>query len=373
LSPPDVTEAEREALVAALQTGYVAPVGPTLRAFEAAVEGFFGEGAHAVALSSGTAALHLALQLAGVQRGDLVLVPTFTFAATVNPALYLGAEVVFIDADGGQDWHMDFNAIADALSHFSRLGRRVRALVVVDTYGDPADTVRLGDLCQAHGVAVIQDAAEAIGARTATGEAVGLQGTMGALSFNGNKLMTTGGGGMLLSRDAGVARQARALAAQAKVAGASHQHFAVGYNYRMSNLLAGIGLAQLKRLDELLARRRENFLAYQVHLAGLEAVSLMPVGAHGRPNHWLSCLRLNQKHTRLRPTELIQALEAQGIEARPVWQPLHTQVPYAGAQYFGSDVAWRLFQEGLCLPSGSTLTNENLARVCEVIKQQLTR
>jgi dTDP-4-amino-4,6-dideoxygalactose transaminase len=322
--------------------------------------------AYAVALSSGTAALHLALLLVGVGPGDDVLVPSFTFVATANAATYLGARPVLVDCDE-TTWQLAPDLVAQELRDRARRGSLPRAVVAVDLYGQSADYGRLVPLCEEYDVALVEDAAEALGA-SYRGAAAGSFGAAGVFSFNGNKIITTSGGGMLVSGDEGLVERARHLATQAREPEAHYEHIDLGFNYRMSNLLAALGVAQLRGLDRRIARRRAINESYRSALGSVPGISFMPWADYGEPNYWLTCIRVDRDVFGATPEEIRVALEAHDIEARPTWKPLHLQPLFADTPMVGGGVADRIFEQGLCLPSGSTLTDADLGRVVEVIE-----
>jgi dTDP-4-amino-4,6-dideoxygalactose transaminase len=364
LSPPDVGPDERAMLLDAFDSNWIAPLGPHVDAFEREVADKVGAG-HAVALSSGTAALHLALLLAGVGPGDRVLCSTLTFVASANPIVYLGAEPVFVDADP-DTWNLDVDLVEEELAAAARRGERYAALVAVDLYGRCCDYERLVPLCEEYGVPLIEDAAEAMGA-TYRGKAAGTFGLAGVYSFNGNKIMTTSGGGMLVTDDGELARRARHLASQAREPAPHYEHMEVGYNYRLSNLLAAVGRAQLARLDEKVARRREIRARYRKVLGDLPGVSFHGVDDDGS-NAWLTVLTIDPAEAGVDREAVRLHLLAQGIEVRPVWKPMHLQPLFKSARVARGSVAERLFDRGLCLPSGPTLTPRELGEICRPIK-----
>lgn len=359
LSPPDVGGNERAALLAAFDGGWIAPVGPDLDAFEREIGAFVGT--HAVGLSSGTAALHLALLAVGVEPGDPVFVSTFTFAASANAITYCGAEPVFIDSEA-ESWNMSPTLLAEALEHAASQGRLPRAVVVVDLYGQCADFDRIIPVCRHYGVAVIEDAAEALAANY-KGRPAGSLGDIGLLSFNGNKIMTTSGGGMLLSPDESVATRARYLSTQARQPAVHYEHTEIGYNYRLSNLLAALGRAQLARLPEMSARRREINARYRELLADCP-LSFMPVPGWSEWNGWLTCVVFNDGACR---DTVMKSLDAEDIESRPLWKPLHLQPVFDGASSHVDGTSESLFESGLCLPSGSVLTETEVERVADIV------
>ena len=365
LSPPDVGEEERAMLLDAFDSNWIAPIGPHIDTFERELAERVGA-AHAVALSSGTAALHLALLLLGVEPGAEVLVPTFTFVATANAAVYVGARPVLVDC-GAATWQIDPELVSEELRARSRSGRLPAAVVAVDLYGQCADYDRLGPVCAEFGVPLVEDAAEALGA-TYRGRAAGSFGSIGVFSFNGNKIITTGGGGMLVIESAELAERARHLATQAREPVAHYEHARLGFNYRMSNLLAGIGIAQLRGLDRRVARRRAINAAYRAALADLPGIRFMPVDPRGEPNCWLTCLTIDPGAFGASRDDVRVALEAHDIEARATWKPLHLQPVFADAAMVGGDVAAGIFDHGLCLPSGSGLSDGDVDRIVDIVK-----
>jgi dTDP-4-amino-4,6-dideoxygalactose transaminase len=365
LSPPDVTDIERKLLLEAFDSNWVAPVGPDLDAFEAQVAELLGV-RHAVALSSGTAALHLALIAAGVRRGDTVLVPSFTFAATANAVMYLGARPVFLDSTT-ESWNVDPDLVAEELRGRAARGQLPRAVVTVDMYGQCADYDPLLAACDRYGVALIEDAAEALGAFY-RGRAAGSFGLAGVLSFNGNKIVTTGGGGMLVTDDGRVATQARHLATQAREPAPHYEHRVVGYNYRLSNLLAAVGRGQLQRLDDLIAARRATARYYRAGLGDLPGLTFMPVAEYGTPNWWLNCLLVDADTFGAGRDHILDQLARHDIEARPTWKPMHLQPVFQDCVMRGGAVSADLFRRGLCLPSGSSLTDSDRERIVDAVR-----
>jgi dTDP-4-amino-4,6-dideoxygalactose transaminase len=364
LSSPHMGDLEERFVAEAFQTNWIAPLGPHVDAFEREFCDAVGAG-HAAALSSGTAALHLALKLVGVGPGDEVLVSTFTFSATVNPIVYLGARPVFIDSERAS-WNMDPTLLTEALEDRDRSGRLPRAVVVVHLYGQCADMEPILAACGRFGVPVIEDAAEALGA-TYRGRAAGTMGRLGIFSFNGNKIITTSGGGMLVSPEEPLVTHARKLATQARDPAPHYEHSEIGYNYRLSNLLAGIGRGQLRVLESRVGARRRNFAFYDSTLGELPGLHFMPDAGWGRHTRWLTTLTIDPAEFGATPEEIRVALERENIEARPVWKPMHLQPVFAGLPAHGGSVAESLFGQGLCLPSGSNLDRDDLERVVEAI------
>ncbi len=365
LSPPHMGAAELAHVAEAFATNWVAPVGPHVDGFEAEFAAAVGA-EHAVAVTSGTAALHLALLLAGVTTGDEVLVSDLTFCASVNPILYLGATPVFVDSEASS-WNLDPNLVEDAFRARAASGVQFKALVVVHLYGQTADLDALRGLCEQYGVALVEDAAEALGA-TYKGRAPGSDGVAGIFSFNGNKIITTSGGGMLVTPDGDLARHARKLATQAREDAPHYEHTEVGYNYRLSNVLAGIGRGQLASLPEKVDARRETFAAYHAGLSDLPGVGFMPEAPWGRASRWLSVVTIDPASFGADREAVRLALESENIEARPVWKPMHMQPIYADYEMVGGSVGAGFFERGLCLPSGSSLTGTEMERVIAAVR-----
>lgn len=368
LSSPDVTQAEEDALVRAFRSGWIAPLGPEVNAFEAELAAYCGR-EHAVALSSGTAALHLALLTLGVERGDKVLTSTMTFAATANAIKYVGAEPVFVDAD--ETGNMNPALLEEAFRTLTTEGVQVKAVVPVDLLGKVVAHERIDAIAATYGVPVLSDAAESLGA-TRNGRPSGSFGVMAAVSFNGNKIMTTSGGGTLLTDDEATAKHIRYLATQARQPVVHYEHTDIGYNYRMSNLLAALGRAQLERLPEMIERRRLLRLHYRELFAAMPGVSIFgePSGTDGGDtvdNFWLSSILVDPVVAGFSAEDLRLALAAKNIEARPLWKPMHLQPVYSDARRFVDGTSERLFRNGLSLPSGSVLKPDHVERVDFVI------
>lgn len=362
LSAPDLAGTELALLRDALESNWIAPLGPHVDAFEAEMAARL-QVPHAVALSSGTAALHLALQVLGIGAGDEVYVSTLTFAATANAVAYVGATPVFIDSEDAS-WNIDPVMLAQALDHAAGAGKLPKAVIVVDLYGQCADLEPVVAACRRHGVWVIEDAAEALGA-TYRGRPAGWFGDLSVLSFNGNKIITTSGGGMLLSRNPQWIERARHLATQAREPVRHYEHKSVGYNYRLSNLLAAVGRAQLGDLDRRVARRRAINVGYRQGLSDLPGWQFMPEAAFGTSTSWLTCATVHSERER---DSILDGLGALGIEARPVWKPMHLQPVFAHHRALGGAVAERLFRRGLCLPSGSGLTPADQDEVIAAVR-----
>jgi pyridoxal phosphate-dependent aminotransferase EpsN len=361
-----MSDREQEFVKEAFDTNWIAPVGPHVDAFEQEFCQVIGT-SHAAAVSSGTAALHLALQLIGVEPGDEVFCSTLTFAASANPIAYLGAKPVFIDSDR-TSWNMNPDLLAEALEQRAKIGKLPKAVVLVHLYGQSADLEPILKACACYEVPLIEDAAESLGA-TYKGRSPGTFGRIGIFSFNGNKIITTSGGGMLVSDEPELVSKARFLATQARDPAPHYQHSEIGYNYRLSNVLAGIGRGQLLVLEERVAARRRNFEFYQQVLGHLPGLEFMPEAPFGRATRWLTCLTINPAAFGADREKVRLALAEQQIEARPVWKPLHLQPVFADCECIGGAVAEDLFERGLCLPSGSNLTTEDLERVAGAITE----
>jgi dTDP-4-amino-4,6-dideoxygalactose transaminase len=364
LSPPDVGPEERRMLLEAFDSNWIAPAGPDIDAFEQEIAEECGV-AHAVALSSGTAALHLALLLAGVEHGDEVLVPSFTFIATAAAVTYLGAHPVFVDCSA-DSWNLDPSLVEEVLTERAARGQLPSAVVTVDLYGEAADYATLESLCRRFEVPLVEDSAEALGA-TYRGRSTGSFGLAGIFSFNGNKIITTSGGGMLVTQSPWLADRARHLATQAREPFPHYEHATVGYNYRLSNLLAALGRAQLRGLDGHIERRRRVDATYVDALASLPGVSFMPRTVEGTSNYWLTCVLIQPEAFGTDREVLRLALEDADIESRPTWKPLHLQPAFSESSLVGSGHCERVFDQGLCLPTGSALPTADQSRVVEII------
>ena len=366
LSPPHMDGSELDLIRDAFATNWIAPLGPHVDAFEKEFSAVIGT-SHAVALSSGTAALHLALKLVGLQRGEEVFCSTLTFAASANVIVYEGGVPVFIDCDE-DTWNMDPDVLREELQTCARRGKLPRAVIVVDLYGQSADYDPILEACAEFGVAVIEDAAEALGA-TYRGQMAGSFGRMAAFSFNGNKIITTSGGGMLVSHDEALINRARFLATQARDPAPHYQHSEIGFNYRMSNILAAIGRGQLKVLPERVTARRHNFEFYKKILRDLPGIQFMPEAPYGQCTRWLTCLTIDSAFFGATQEDVRAALEEENIEARPLWKPLHLQPVFAGCRVRRGEVARDIFEKGLCLPSGSALCESDLERISMIVRQ----
>lgn len=371
LSPPHLGGEELPLIQEALASNYIAPLGPMVDAFEREFSDYvriFG----ALAVSSGTAALHLALRILGIGPGDEVLASTLTFIGSVNPIRYQGATPVFIDSDRST-WNMNPDLLAEALRESAARGALPKAVIPTDLYGQCSDYDRILEICGSYGVPVVLDAAEALGARYFTSGGREIHAGVGAkaaiFSFNGNKILNTSGGGMLVSEDQDLIAQARFLSQQARDPAPHYEHSQIGYNYRLSNILAAIGRGQLRVLDERIHKKREIFEYYRRALADLPGLEFMPEAPYGRCTRWLTAVLVTPHSFGADRETLRLALEAENIESRPVWKPMHLQPVFQGCRVFGGDVSADLFHRGLCLPSGTAMTEEDLARVVHVIRK----
>lgn len=353
---------ERELLLEAFDSNWIAPLGPHVDAFERELAERVGM-PHAAALSSGTAALHLALRLLGIAAGDDVIVSTLTFVASANAVSYLGARPVFVDSDPST-WNMDPGLLADEMEDRAARNRLPKAVVVVDLYGQCADYDVILEVCNRFEVPVVEDAAESLGA-TYRDAPAGSFGALGVFSFNGNKIITTSGGGMLVGRDPEMIDRARFLSTQAREPGPDHRHMEVGYNYRLSNLLAAVGRGQLRHLDERVQSRRDVNEAYRKGLAEEPGIDFMPIADYGQPNFWFSVITVDPELFGAGNDDVLRALQAADIESRPPWKPLHTQPAFDGCPAVAGHVAEDIFARGLCLPSGSSLTEADIERVID--------
>lgn len=360
LSSPHMSDEgyEMEYIQEAFDTNWIAPLGTNVNEFEKEVASYVGVG-HAAALVSGTSAIHLALKAADVGEGDIVFCQSLTFSATANPIIYQNGRPVFIDSDY-QTWNMCPKALEEAFEKYPE----VKAVVVVHLYGLSADMDKIVELCKKHNVILIEDAAESLGT-TYKGQDTGSFGDYGIFSFNGNKIITTSGGGMLVSNNEERIQKARFWSTQARDQARHYQHSELGFNYRMSNVVAGIGRGQLKVLDQRVEKKRYIFDFYKRELGHLEGVEFMPINDWNKPNCWLSCMTLSGQ---VRPLDVMEALEKENIESRPVWKPMHLQPFFAEYDYIGGDVSEKLFENGVCLPSDTKMTDDDLKRICEVVK-----
>jgi hypothetical protein len=346
----------------AFDTNWVAPLGKNVDGFECELAAYIGS-PYAAALSSGTAALHLAVKLAGVRRGDLVFCSDLTFSATVNPVSYEGGIQVFIDSER-ETWNMDPRALEKAFAKYPAC----RCVIVANLYGTPAKLDEIKAICEAHDAVLIEDAAESLGA-TYRGRQTGTFGKYGVFSFNGNKIITTSGGGMLVSEDEKAIRKARFWATQSREAARHYEHRELGYNYRMSNIVAGIGRGQLHSLDKHIGRKKEIYEVYKVAFADIDAIRMNPFLPESEPNFWLSCMSLESKCP-VSPLDIMCALEKENIESRPIWKPMHLQPFYAGYDFIGMEgnVSRDIFERGVCLPSDIKMTTEEVEQIIKIVQ-----
>lgn len=361
LSSPHMGGAEQRFVNEAFETNWIAPLGPNVDGFEGDLVRYTGT-EHAAALSSGTAALHLALIMLGIKAGDEVICQSMTFSATANPIAYLGATPVFVDSEK-ETWNMCPSLLRKAILDRMANGKKPAAIIPVHLYGMPAQMDKIMAVADEFKIPIIEDAAEALGSNI-NGKAMGTQGVMGILSFNGNKIITTSGGGALISDNEHYIKEARFLATQARDAAPHYQHSKIGYNYRMSNVAAGIGRGQMEVLDQRVKKRRANFEYYKDALRIIPAISLLEEPAGYFSNRWLSTILVNADLAGpVTKERIMEVMATDNIECRPLWKPMHMQPVFAGCPYYGSGVSELLFKNGLCLPSGSNLTDQDLDRV----------
>ncbi len=361
LSPPHMSGQEIMYVKNAFDTNWVAPLGPNVDGFEVDIAGFLGDGTQVAALNSGTAAIHLGLVLLGVGAGDEVICQSLTFSASANPILYLGARPVFIDSES-QTWNMSPFFLEQAIKNRLEAGIKPKAIIVVHLYGMPAMIEEIVEIGERYGIPILEDAAEALGS-TFRGRKLGTFGTIGIFSFNGNKIITTSGGGAMVSKSAALVAKARFLSCQAKESCAYFQHTEIGYNYRMSNIAAGIGRGQMEMLPMRISQRRAIFNRYRESLSGTIGISFQEEPNHHYfSNRWLTAFVVNESE-HFEVENFRQALEAENIEVRYIWKPMHLQPLFSQYLYFGSGVSDRLFQNGICLPSGSAMDEEDMSRI----------
>ncbi len=372
LSAPHMSGNEQRYMKEAFDTNWIAPLGPNVDAFEQELATYVGVRG-AVALSTGTAAIHLSLQLLEVDKGDRVFCSSLTFVASANPIRYMGAEPVFIDSEP-DTWNMSPQALSRALAESHREGKLPKAVIVVHLYGQSARMEEIVALCDQYQVPIIEDAAESLGS-IYKGKASGSIGRYGIYSFNGNKIITTSGGGMLVSDDEDALKKAHFLASQARDPAPYYQHSIVGYNYRMSNLLAGVGRAQLEVLNERVKTKRAIHTRYYQALSDIQGISFMPELEDTRSNRWLTALTLDDQEVGCSIQDLIEALAENNIESRPVWKPMHMQPLFRGARYYPHDqqksISEKLFQTGICLPSGTGMTEADQSRVIDCLQSEI--
>lgn len=366
LSSPTMHDWEQKYIQEAFDTNWVAPLGPNVDAFEQELADYTGA-AHAAALSAGTAAIHLAMKLLDVQEGDVIFAPTLTFSATCNPAAYEKAKLVFIDSEP-DTWNMSPQALERAFAKYPT----PKAVICVHLYGTPAKLAEIMAICKRHNVPMIEDAAESLSA-TYQGRQTGTFGTFGIYSFNGNKIITTSGGGMLVSEDEAAIQKARFLATQARDPARHYQHSEIGYNYRMSNITAGIGRGQLKYLEEHKQKKQEIYKQYKEAFADLEFITMNPMNPDGEANNWLSCMTIAE-NSKITPDMVMDALAEHNAESRPIWKPMHLQPVFAGCEFFAHEeqnrpVSEDIFKRGLCLPSDIKNTPEDMAMLIQTVRK----
>lgn len=366
LSPPHMGANEQAYVKEAFDTNWIAPLGPNVQAFESAIEDFVGNNVHAACLSSGTAAIHLGLELLGVATGDEVLCQSFTFAASANPIKYLGASPVFIDSEP-DTWNLDPVLLEKAIKERIQAGKKPKAIVAVHLYGMPYKVEAVHAVAKHYGIPVLEDSAEALGS-SFNGINCGSFGDMAILSFNGNKIITTSGGGALLAKSKETKEKAVFLATQARDSAPHYQHSHIGHNYRMSNVLAGIGKGQMEVLKDRVGARRRNFEFYKKHLGDLEMISFPEEPKGYFSNRWLTCILTPSLEVR---EKIRKTLEVENIESRPLWKPMHLQPVFEKETSYVNGVSENLFEKGLCLPSGSSLEEDDLQRICTIIKGEL--
>ena len=367
LSSPHMGEMELEFVKEAFATNWIAPLGPHVDGFEKDLEAFLQNGSHVAALSSGTAAIHLALVVLGVRAGDEVICQSMTFSASANPIAYQGATPIFVDSEDST-WNMSPEFLEIAIADRIKAGKKPKAIIVVHLYGMPARMDDIQRIAESYEIPVIEDAAEALGS-TYKGKTLGTFGDIGILSFNGNKIITTSGGGAMVSANEAYIKKARYLATQALDPAPHYQHSHIGYNYRMSNVCAGIGRGQMKVLPERIKQRRANFLFYKNAFSEFtEIIVSEEPGPDYFSNHWLTAIQVNG--STISREEIRLALTAENIDCRPLWKPMHLQPVFSTAPYYGDGTSDKLFDNGLCLPSGSNLTNEDLHRVVSNIRER---
>ena len=361
LSSPHMSEEgyEMEYIQEAFDTNWIAPLGANVDEFEKELSSYVGA-KHGAALSSGTAAIHMALKAAGIGEGDIVFCQDLTFSATANPIIYQNATPVFIDSDY-KTWNMDPNLLEEALEKYPD----VKAVMVVHLYGLSVDMDKIIDLCKKYNVILIEDAAESLGT-TYKGKHTGTFGDYGIFSFNGNKIITTSGGGMLVSDNEERIEKVRFWSTQAREKARHYQHKEIGYNYRMSNIVAGIGRGQLKVLDKRIEKKKYIFEYYKKQLGNLEGIDFMPINKWNNPNCWLSCITLSGQ---VKPLDIMEALEKENIESRPIWKPMHMQPFFEKYDFIGGGVSEKIFENGVCLPSDTKMTDEELDRICRIIRR----
>ena len=365
MSSPHMGGTEQQFVKEAFDTNWIAPLGPNVNGFEQDLELFLGRGSHVAALSSGTAGLHLGLVLLGVKAGDEVICQSMTFSASANPIAYIGALPVFVDSEA-DTWNMSPALLEAAIKDRIAKGKKPKAIIPVHLYGMPAKMDEITAIALEYGIPVLEDAAEALGS-SIDGQRCGTFGDIGILSFNGNKIITTSGGGALVSQNTQVVKDARFLATQARDEAPHYQHSQIGYNYRMSNICAGIGRGQMEVLTDRVEKRRSIHAQYKSHLGSREGISFLTEPDGYISNRWLSTILINGEEAGFSREDLRLALDKENIESRPLWKPMHLQPVFEGCAYYGDGTSEHLFANGLCLPSGSNLTDDDMDRILHVI------
>lgn len=368
LSSPTMTGEEQKYIKEAFDTNWIAPLGPNVNEFEKEIAAYVGV-PYAAALSSGTAAIHMALKAVGISRGDVVFCSSLTFAASCNPIVYEGGIPVFIDSEE-DSWNMDPNALRKAFEKYPN----VKAVITVNLYGIPAKLDEIASICREHNVPLIEDAAESLGA-TYKGKHTGTFGKFGIYSFNGNKIITTSGGGMLVSEDGAMIEKVRFWATQAREKELHYEHKEIGYNYRMSNISAGIGRGQLKSLDSFIQRKKNIYYTYKNAFKDIEYIRMNPILKNCEPNYWLSCITISEE-CKVKPYDVIKALENENIESRPIWKPMHMQPVYRDCDFISMideplGISGRIFKYGVCLPSDIKMLDEDLERIINIVKEMI--
>lgn len=366
LSPPHMGKNEQAYVKEAFDTNWIAPLGPNVQSFETAIEDYIGEGVHAACLMSGTAAIHLGLQLLGVGQGDEVICQSFTFAASANPITYLGASPIFVDSER-DTWNISPELLEQAIKERIKVGKKPKAIIAVHLYGMPYKIDEVHAIALKYDIPVIEDSAEALGS-SYKGQMCGSFGKIGILSFNGNKIITTSGGGALLCKDKDLKSKAVFLSTQARDNAPHYQHSHIGYNYRMSNVLAGIGRGQMEVLNDRVKARRRNFEYYKEQLSNIQGISFAEEANGTYSNRWLTCILTDSFQIR---EKIRLALENENIESRPLWKPMHLQPVFENVVSYVNGVSEDLFEKGLCLPSGSSLELDDLERICTIVKNEL--
>lgn len=366
LSSPHMGGTELEYVHAAFETNWIAPLGPNVDRFENYIQDYLNNSSHVAAVSSGTGAIHLALEILGVGHGDEVICQSFTFSASANPICYLGAEPVFVDSEE-ETWNMSPELLEKAIQRGISKGKMPKAIIAVHLYGMPYKVEEIHNIAEKYGIPVVEDSAEALGSSYRNTKC-GTFGTIGILSFNGNKIITTSGGGALVAKDEETRRKAIFLATQARDNAPHYQHSSLGYNYRMSNVLAGIGCGQMEVLEDRVAARRNNYEFYKHTLEGFEEIDFLPEPDGYFSNRWLSCILTPSYAIR---EKIRESLLKENIESRPLWKPLHLQPVFKDFPKFVDGTSETLFDRGLCLPSGSNLLEEDLYRITQIIKENL--